>query len=51
MDERCVECPWFDGEKEVCCRKSPRFCEVDEAVTASDDAEPVTVGGPDSRAA
>lgn len=31
MDERCIECPWFDYEKEACCRRTPRFCDVDQA--------------------
>ena len=31
MDERCVGCPWFDPEEEVCYRRPPRFCEVDES--------------------
>jgi hypothetical protein len=31
MDERCIECPWFDREREACCRKSPTFCEVDQS--------------------
>lgn len=51
MDERCIECPWFDREKEVCCRKAPRFCEVDEAPSASQPTRPVSVGGLDTRAA
>lgn len=42
MDERCVECPWFDREKDVCCRKSPRFCEVDAVLSGSRDPAPDT---------
>lgn len=30
MDERCMGCPWFDPDRKVCCRKSPKFCEVDD---------------------
>lgn len=31
MDERCIECPWFDPDREACCRRPPRFCEVDQS--------------------
>jgi hypothetical protein len=37
MDERCIDCPWFDNDKKTCCRKPPRFCEVD----ASSPTEPM----------
>jgi len=29
MNEHCVDCPWFDRERETCCRKPPRFCDAD----------------------
>ncbi|GEM_PF-2063955 len=31
MDERCIGCPWFDRDREACCHRPPRFCEVDQS--------------------
>ena len=45
MDERCANCPWFDNEKKTCCRKPPRFCDVDACEEAP---SPLQMGAVDA---
>jgi hypothetical protein len=45
MDERCWDCPWFDNERKTCCRKPPRFCDVDAASQMQLTREMVDVDG------
>jgi hypothetical protein len=39
MNEQCAGCPWLDVPKKQCRRTAPRFCSVDETITARQTPE------------
>ncbi len=41
MNEHCTDCPWFDKEKQTCCRKPPRFCDAETLGTPQPTPEVV----------